>query len=267
MTVPVSGIIALPEISARTLFKSSSKSVTIVAALPIIRRPVPPMNQRRRISITADFPGAACPPRSVISFAGPGGREHQATVTAIRARNARAVDDAGVEWNVPYSLILSVVEAPVPDCTLREIESLAIGLVSSFQASGTLPAGWGFGFDLATSRAGVCRYVERRIDLSVSYCLAATRAEIEDTVLHEIAHAIVGPRHNHDAVWKAKAREIGCTGERCHRVQHSTPKWVGECGCGQQWFRQILQRRIMRNRACSKCDGVIKWRRNTDAVG
>ena len=97
---------------------------------------------------------------------------------------------------------------------------------------------------------------ERRIDLSVSYCLAATRAEIEDTVLHEIAHAIVGPRHNHDAVWKAKAREIGCAGERCHRVQHSTPKWIGECGCGQQWFRQTLQRRIMRNRACGKCHGV-----------
>ena len=93
---------------------------------------------------------------------------------------------------------------------------------------------------------GVCRYREKRIDLSVSYCLAASRAEIEDTVLHEIAHAIVGPKHNHDAVWKAKAREIGCQGERCHRVQHSVPRWVGECGCGQQWFRQTLQRRMIR---------------------
>ena len=224
------------------------------------------MNQRRNTSITADFPGAACPPRSVIRFVGTGGHEYRATVTSIRARGAHAVDDAGVEWNVPYAGILSVDNAPASECTLGEIESLGNRVVSSFQTSGMLPSEWVFGFDLATSRAGVCRYAERRIDLSVSYCLAATRAEIEDTVLHEIAHAIVGPRHNHDAVWKAKAREIGCAGERCHRVQHSTPNWVGECGCGQQWFRQTLQRRIMRNRACAKCGGTITWRRNTDAV-
>lgn len=224
------------------------------------------MSKRRHTPITADFPGAACPPRSVIRFRGTGGREHRATVTSIRARSAHAVDDAGVEWNIPYSAVLSVDDAPVSECTLREIESLGNRLVASFQASGTLPTGWVFGFDLATSRAGVCRYAEQRIDMSVSYCLAATRAEIEDTVLHEIAHAMVGPRHNHDAVWKAKAREIGCAGERCHRVQHSTPRWVGECGCGQQWFRQTLQRRIMRNRACGKCNGVISWRRNTDAI-
>ena len=189
----------------------------------------------------------------------------RATVTSIRMRHARAVDDDGNEWNVPYAAIASVEHTPPSECTLREVEALARTLIAKQQASGALQGSWSFGFDLATSRAGVCRYDERRIDLSVSYCLAATRAEIEDTVLHEIAHAIVGPRHNHDAVWKAKAREIGCAGERCHRVQHSTPRWVGECGCGQQWFRQTLQRRIMRNRVCAKCNGVLKWRRNTDA--
>ncbi len=238
----------------------------IVSTLPIIHQSRKPMPERRHIPITADFPGAACPPRSVIRFAGVGGREHRATVTSIRARRAHAIDDQGVEWKVSYSSVLSVDSAPAPDCTLHEIESLGNGLLSKFKSSGALPKAWAFGFDLATSRAGVCRYLEQCIDLSVSYCLAASRAEIEDTVLHEIAHAIVGPRHNHDAVWKSKAREIGCVGERCHRVQHTTPKWVGECGCGQRWYRQTLQRRMMRNRACARCRGVITWRRNTDAA-
>ena len=224
------------------------------------------MSQRRRTHITADFPGAVCPPRSVVRFVGTGGREHRATVTSIRTRSAHAIDDAGVEWDIPYSAVLSVIDAPVPDCTLREIQALGDSLVSSFQSKGVLPSGWVFGFDLANSRAGVCRYAERRIDLSVSYGLAATRGEIEDTVLHEIAHAIVGPKHNHDVVWKAKAREIGCAGERCHRVQHSTPKWIGECGCGQQWFRQTLQRRMMHNRVCASGRGAITWRRNTGGV-
>ncbi len=222
------------------------------------------MPQRRHIPITADFPGAACPPGSVIRFVGTRDGERHATVTSIRTRRAHAIDDDGVEWRVPYSAVQSVDRAPVPECTLREIETLGQRLVSEFQSRGALPSAWAFGFDLAASRAGVCRYAEHRIDLSVSYSLAATRAEIQDTVLHEIAHAIVGPQHNHDAVWKAKAREIGCAGERCHRVQHSTPKWVGECGCGQQWFRQNLQRRIMRNRACAKCGGAITWNRNTN---
>ena len=224
------------------------------------------MSPRRHIPITADFPGAAFPPRSIIRFVGTGGREHRAIVASLRVRTAQAIDDSGVEWSVPYSAVLAVDDSPEPECSLREVQTLCNSLLSIFQSRGTLPAGWVFGFDLATSRAGVCRYAERRIDLSVSYCLAATRAEIEDTMLHEIAHAIVGPRHNHDAVWKSKAREIGCAGERCHRVQHSTPKWVGECGCGQQWFRQTLQRRMMHNRACARCKGTITWSRNTQAM-
>ena len=113
------------------------------------------MSQRRHTSIAADFPGAACPPRSTISFAVPGGREHRATVTAIRTRSALAIDDAGVEWNIPYSLVLSVDDGPVPECTLREVETLGKRLVSAFQANGTLPTGWVFGFDLATSSAPV----------------------------------------------------------------------------------------------------------------
>ena len=223
------------------------------------------MTQRRRTTITADFPGARCPVGSSIKFVAQGGGLG-ARVTSIRLRHAHAVDDDGNEWKVPYETIISIDHALAPHCTLHDVETLAARLIAEHRAAGNLRGSWSFGFDLATSRAGVCRYAERRIDLSVSYCLAATRAEIEDTVLHEIAHAIVGPRHNHDSVWKAKAREIGCAGERCHRVQHSTPKWIGECGCGQQWFRQTLQRRIMRNRVCAKCKGAITWRRNIDGM-
>ena len=37
---------------------------------------------------------------------------------------------------------------------------------------------------------------------------------IENTVLHEIAHAIVGAEHHHDRVWRDCAQRIGCTGDR-----------------------------------------------------
>jgi len=32
---------------------------------------------------------------------------------------------------------------------------------------------------------------------------------VRDTLLHEIAHALVGTAHGHDEVWKAKCLEIG----------------------------------------------------------
>lgn len=38
--------------------------------------------------------------------------------------------------------------------------------------------------------------------------------KIKDTVLHEIAHAIVGNNHYHDKVWKDCAQRIGSTGSR-----------------------------------------------------
>ena len=203
---------------------------------------------------------------SVVRFRGPGVGELRGKITGILSRHAQVCGEDGSEWSVPYAAITEVEHAPAVECTLADVEGIALRLMGEFTGRGALKSGWTFGFDLASSRAGVCRYSERRIDLSVSYCLAATRVEIEDTILHEIAHAIVGPRHNHDGVWKAKAREIGCVGERCHRVQHSIPRWVGECGCGQQWFRQTLQRRMIGNRVCAKCRGDITWRRNTDAA-
>ena len=37
--------------------------------------------------------------------------------------------------------------------------------------------------------------------------------DIKDTVLHEIAHAIVGCNHHHDYVWRACCNKIGCKPE------------------------------------------------------
>ena len=55
----------------------------------------------------------------------------------------------------------------------------------------------------------------QQVELSVSFVLRATWSEIRDTLLHEIAHAIVGPGHGHDALWQTAARRIGCTEKRC----------------------------------------------------
>ena len=88
---------------------------------------------------------------------------------------------------------------------------------------------WSIAYDGAKKRAGICRFGPRVIGLSAPLTVLHSVDDVRDTILHEIAHALVGPQHGHDAVWRAKAREIGCSGERC--VSADSPRvpgdWVG----------------------------------------
>lgn len=222
----------------------------------------PPRPPRVRAAVAADFPGAACPVGSRVRFTH-GGRSIAGVVAELQLR--RAVVLAGdARWQVPYAVLQVLERVPERECTLAEVEALARGLLARHLAGGGPGEEWTFGFDLSTTRGGVCRYADKRIDLSVSFCQRATRAEIENTLLHEIAHAIVGRKRHHDDVWKAKAREIGCTAERCHDVTHTLARWIGECGCGQRWFRQRLNRGLRRGAICRRCGRAIAWRWNTD---
>ena len=56
----------------------------------------------------------------------------------------------------------------------------------------------------------------------------STEENVKNTLLHEIAHALAGHEHNHDEVWKATARSIGCDGCRCGHWQQTTltPRWA-----------------------------------------
>ncbi len=220
---------------------------------------------KREPLIAADFPGAAFPPGSRVRFA------HQGApvvgmVAELRAFRAVVLTSDRERWRVPYPLLEVVEPVPAPECALPDVEALAGRLFARHKAQSGLDARWTFGFDLSTSRAGICRQRAQRITLSVSYCLRATRAEIEDTLLHEIAHAIVGGEHGHDAVWRAKAREIGCTAKRCHEVVHTVARWVGACGCPEPWFRQRMSVKLRYGGRCKKCRRPIEWRWNSDGA-
>lgn len=58
---------------------------------------------------------------------------------------------------------------------------------------------------------GFCIYKDKCIVLNAFHIDIHPDAEIRDTILHEIAHAIVGPGHGHGEAWIECARNIGCT--------------------------------------------------------
>jgi hypothetical protein len=112
--------------------------------------------------------------------------------------------------------------------------------------------GWTLVFDNAKTRAGVCRFDTKQIGLSQPLTRLHAEAEVRDTILHEIAHALVGPGHTHDDVWVRKAREIGCSGTRC--VSPGAPQlegdWVGTCPSGHTTTRHRRPERVLSCPAC-----------------
>lgn len=132
-------------------------------------------------------------------------------------------------------------------------------------------AGWRLVLDNAKTRAGVCRPARREIGLSRAITALHTEAEVRDTVLHEIAHALVGAHHGHDAVWRAKALEIGSTGRRCVDTASARPPapWTGTCPAGHTTTRHRRPTRVVTCGQCSRSFDprhVIAWRFHGEVV-
>jgi len=75
--------------------------------------------------------------------------------------------------------------------------------------------GWTFSFNRSKSTFGMCYHQRREIQLSTLLTQHADKAQVMQTIGHEIAHVLVGPGHGHGPVWQRKMRELGLRVERC----------------------------------------------------
>lgn len=122
---------------------------------------------------------------------------------------------------------------------------------------------WHLAWDRAVRRGGVCKYSRRTLSFSIPILTHNDEESFTDTVLHEIAHALVGPGHGHDNVWKRKAREIGANPSRCMDTATVTPEapWTGvHDGCDITYPRHRVPKGSARY--CPKCY-VAPKRRST----
>ncbi len=85
---------------------------------------------------------------------------------------------------------------------LKLIESMTLDLMTLHGVSD-------FKFKLtgARRRWGACN--SSTITLSINHALYSDIKDVKNTILHEIAHAIVGVKHGHREVWQNKANELG----------------------------------------------------------
>ena len=135
---------------------------------------------------------------------------------------------------------------------LKEAKILAMRLINKH-----LGLGWCLEIDSARCRFGICCSSSKRIGLSKHYILLNTPARVTRTVLHEIAHALVGCHEGHSAVWKKMAVSIGSSSERSFNSSNTVIPpdehiYLYRCpNCGEE----ITKTYIMRNckYACSEC--------------
>jgi predicted SprT family Zn-dependent metalloprotease len=124
---------------------------------------------------------------------------------------------------------------------------------------------WAFGFNRRKQQMGLCSFDFKRIELSIHFIERNPEAAIRDTLLHEIAHALVGPGHGHDQAWKQKCVEIGARPERvCHEVNMPEGSWRATCGgCGMVHHRHRKPKHLVGwyCRRCGRERGKLTWLR------
>lgn len=121
---------------------------------------------------------------------------------------------------------------------------------------------WSFRFNNRKSGCGLCNSTKRRIELSRHYVELNPEDEVMDTILHEIAHALVGGEHNHDRVWRAKAIEIGCSGRRTGGAEVKMPpdKYGIYCKVCEKVLVTRRARRInLKGKLHKACKGEMEW--------
>ncbi len=116
---------------------------------------------------------------------------------------------------------------------------------------------WSFRFNKNKRRLGVCKQDERLIELSEFYVQRNTQEHVLDTILHEIAHAMVGTHHGHDDTWKAMCLRIGASPSSCSSTAVMPEGyWQAKCpGCISVFTRHRRPRRL-RGRYCVACGPI-----------
>lgn len=107
-------------------------------------------------------------------------------------------------------------------------------------------------------RLGQCVYprgeAKGRIELSASFIEHNELSLVEETIRHEIAHAIVGCSHAHDEVWQAKAVECGAKPRACCNdaiVPHGP--WQTQCPTCKKIFSRHRRPKRLTGHYCRKC--------------
>jgi len=135
---------------------------------------------------------------------------------------------------------------------LGEAQYLAITSLNEF---GLIEQGWRFEWSRAKTSYGTVYYSCKLLQLSKPLTAIGTYEQVNDTVLHEIAHCLAGPEHRHDKVWWGIARLIGCDGTIYGTKGNIPGKYqyrCKKCGYTARFHRPLKHLHLRYHGACGK---------------
>ena len=107
---------------------------------------------------------------------------------------------------------------------------------------------WSFGLSKTKRRLGSCNYRSKRIEIAEYYASHNSADKVLDTLLHEIAHALAGPKARHGPAWKAMARKLGATPRSCDTSDETIVMpgdWQATCGaCNKTYHKYRRPQRL-----------------------
>ena len=117
-------------------------------------------------------------------------------------------------------------------------------VVDLLKQHGLREKGWTFAVSRGKNILGSCSYRTKAIKISKYLIQLGTDEEVRNTVLHEVAHALVGGAAGHGHIWRMKCRQIGLANpERCSTVSYDVPHKV-TLDCDIHGIIQKRQRRL-----------------------
>ena len=111
---------------------------------------------------------------------------------------------------------------------------------------------WKFRLDSAKRRAGACHHGTKTISLSAYLAAHYSFERMNQTMLHEVAHALAGHKAGHGIKWKSIATEIGYSHERFNDdlIADAVAPIEGTCPAGHVFYRYRWPKRKL---FCLKC--------------
>jgi predicted SprT family Zn-dependent metalloprotease len=142
---------------------------------------------------------------------------------------------------------------------LEDAENLALTLMEDHGIGNT----WSFRFDNAKRRCGSCHHGKRTITLSRHFVERNTEADVDDTIRHEIAHALAGHKAGHGVQWQMWAIRLGARPQRCaENVDMPEGGIEGVCApdCTVRHTRHRMPpKRLADAYSCSRCYAPVTW--------
>jgi len=141
----------------------------------------------------------------------------------------------------------------------------AQGLAKRLMKEHIQEEGWIFAWNNRKTEFGNCSYSSKTIALSRPLTETNTEEEVLDTILHEIAHAIVGPGMGHGSIWQLTAKGLGSNGLRTSKRARVSKPVKGIClKCEKvvaEAHRMGSRMRRSFHRACGPTEGKLVWKR------